>query len=101
MFEISIRQLVFVPSNNAHLQDLHDHIVETSSASPHFQTYIRALDDLRKSFPMDPPVGSRGAPNAVHLAFVWLYKVSDEFVTCLQQRDPIALVILGHFCICK
>ena len=58
----------------------------------------RVIDDLRmvslknlvESFPI------RQTQPCPQLVFVWLYRLSDEFVLCLQQRKPIALVILAH-----
>lgn len=96
MFEVAIRQIMTMPSNNSHLQDLRDHIVSTASQDPHLDKYLSTLEDLQKAFPME---GASSGSAASQRAFTWLYRVEDEFVECLQQREPIALVIVGHFCV--
>lgn len=96
MFEVAIRQIMTTPSNNSHLQDLRDHIASTASQNPHMDTYLQTMTELQKAFPME---GASSGAAASQLAFTWLYRVEDEFVECLQRREPIALVILGHFCV--
>ncbi|KAF1943773.1 hypothetical protein EJ02DRAFT_399790 [Clathrospora elynae] len=32
-----------------------------------------------------------------HVAFAWLYRMSDDFLNRLQQRDPLPLVIYAYF----
>jgi hypothetical protein len=99
MFELSIRQINTPNGDNVRLHELQEHIVQTASDDPNFEVYLKALKDLQACFPADSPAGARGGKNATQLAFVWLYKVNDAFVLCLQKREPIALVIFGHFCV--
>ncbi len=98
MFEVSIRQLGLPSGSNPHLQDLREHIVETSSDHPKFDLYIKTLDLLGESYLLSPTTGARGQ-SSLPLTFTWLYRVSDEFVQSLQEREPIALVIFAHFCV--
>jgi len=98
MFEVSIRQLNLPSRNNSHLQDLREHIVDTSSDHPKFDLYIKTLELLGESYLSNPTTGAR-SQSPQPLAFAWLYRVSDEFVQSLQDREPIALVIFAHFCV--
>ena len=99
MFSISIRQVTQPPSNNQHLQELRRLIIETASDAKDVQVYLIALENLARSFPSTFTPGSRSAQTSPQIVFVWLYRLSDEFVQCLQDRNPIALVILAHFCV--
>jgi hypothetical protein len=88
--KLSINQMNLPPSNNEHLEELRDMILATASDDPDLHLYITTLKNLSESFPI------RQTQPCPQLVFVWLYRLSDEFVLCLQQRKPIALVILAH-----
>jgi hypothetical protein len=38
-----------------------------------------------------------GVDSEYHVAFAWLYKMSDDFLDRLQQRQTIPLIIYAHF----
>jgi hypothetical protein len=39
----------------------------------------------------------KGNDSEYHVSFGWLYRMTEEFVDRLQQRDPIPLIIYAHF----
>ncbi|KAG0649895.1 Aspergillopepsin-2 [Hyphodiscus hymeniophilus] len=99
MFSISIRQVLRQPSNDQHLESLRHCILESTTNFADVQVYLEALEKLSRSFPPNSTSGSRPSQTSPQTAFVWLWRLSDEFLSCLQKRDPIALVILAHFCV--
>ena len=99
MLSVSIRQVLQSPAENQHLQALRQLIVEAASSQFNVQIHLEALEMLARSFPSTSTSGSRSSQTSPQTVFVWLYRVSDEFISCLQRRDPIALVILAHFCV--
>lgn len=99
MLSVSIRQVLQSPSDDQHLQALQQLIEEAASDMSNVQVYLQALEKLARSFPATSSSSARSSQTSPQTAFVWLYRVSDEFVICLQRRDPIALVILAHFCV--
>lgn len=67
---------------------------------PNLGTYEKAVDSLDFAWEVveaEERRGGGGALAASFQAFFWLYRVSDDFVLCLQQRQPMALVIYAHF----
>ncbi|GME29237.1 Rta1 domain protein [Neofusicoccum parvum] len=67
---------------------------------PNLGTYEKAVDSLEFAWEVveaEERRGGGGALAASFQAFFWLYRVSDDFVLCLQQRQPMALVIYAHF----
>ena len=88
--KLSINQMNLPPANNEHLEELRDMILATASNDPDLHLYMTTLKSLTESFPI------RQTQPCPQLVFVWLYRLNDDFVLCLQQRKPIALVILAH-----
>ncbi|CAG8971465.1 hypothetical protein HYALB_00002049 [Hymenoscyphus albidus] len=100
MFQIQNRTVEQPPSNNEHLQALREMILSSAAEDPDLQIYLSALDGLARSFPTSTPLHEmRLAQPSPQVVFAWLYRISDEFVATLQQRRPISLVILAHFCV--
>ena len=99
MFSISIRQVLQPSSNNPYLEVLRQTILESTTNFKKVHVYLDALEKLTRSFPSTSSSGSRSSQTSPQTAFVWLYRVSDEFLACLEKRDQIALVILAHFCV--
>lgn len=67
---------------------------------PNGRTYAAAADSLAFCFEVVELEGKRGGDGVLAAgfqAFFWLYRVEDDFVLCLQQQRPIALVIYAHF----
>lgn len=100
MFQLQNRHVDQPPSNNEHLQTLREMILSSASEDPDLQLYLTALGILARSFPSTTTIPAiRPAQPSPQVVFAWLYRVSDEFVLTLQQRRPIPLVILAHFCV--
>ena len=98
MFSISIRQVNQPPSNSQQLQTLQRLIIDTAPEGRDVQVYLTALEELSRSFP-STSIPGQGSQTSPQIIFVWLYRLSDDFMQRLQQRDPIALVIFAHFCV--
>ena len=99
MFSISIRQLSQTTPPNKHLQALRQLIIERAPEGKNVQVYLTALDELARSFPPTSVPGQGSSQTSPQTIFVWLYRLSDDFVQRLQRRDATALVILAHFCV--
>jgi hypothetical protein len=99
MFSNSIRQINQPPSSNQHLEALRHLIQDTASTVKDVQVYLTALEELSKSFPSTSTPGTRSSQTSPQIVIVWLYRLSDEFLQCLQNRDSIALAIFAHFCV--
>jgi hypothetical protein len=74
------------------LADLLEHVSATSPFSER-EANVRAVDILQECY------SSRyeGVDSEYHVAFAWLYKMSDDFLDQLQQRHTIPLIIYAHF----
>ncbi|KAH8587382.1 hypothetical protein B0O99DRAFT_401075 [Bisporella sp. PMI_857] len=90
------------PTNNMrnkNIEDLRKMIVEEAHDHPNYPIYMEALETLSKSF-LPATMTTAGTYQVPFQSiFAWLYLLSDDFVLCLIQREPIALVILAHFCV--
>lgn len=83
--------------SSAALRELRLHMDDDE---PNLGTYEKAVDSLEFAWEVveaEERRGGGGALAASFQAFFWLYRVSDDFVLCLQQRQPMALVIYAHF----
>ncbi|KAF4546560.1 C6 finger domain-containing protein [Lasiodiplodia theobromae] len=70
------------------------------SGHPDAQTYMNALEGLAQCyegvFGKGPDAEYNGTTaNQVHLG--WLYRMEEQFVVCLHQKHPLALIILAYF----
>jgi hypothetical protein len=74
------------------LSELHEHVSVTSPATTSEEN-VRAVQVLQECYT------SRygGVDSEYHVVFAWLYKMSEDFLHRLQQRDAIPLVIYAHF----
>lgn len=99
LFNISINNLRYQATSDEHLLGLKDLILSSARDDPDLPIYIKALDDLGRSFPASVIPGQRSPVQGPQICFVWFYRLQDEFVECLHQRRPIPLVILAHFCV--
>ncbi|KAF4546215.1 putative c6 zinc finger protein [Lasiodiplodia theobromae] len=63
--------------------------------------YVNEIDNLSRSFHAvaaeRASSGGGGGGVSTQVVFVWLYKLSDEFLDCLRQREPMALTIFAYF----
>jgi hypothetical protein len=99
LFQISSSIVNSSTANDEHLKELVEIITMTSSKDPDFQVYITAVENLSKSFPASPSPGKRERASCPQQVFVWLFRLSEQYVACLQQRKPVAMVILAYFCV--
>jgi hypothetical protein len=74
------------------LTELREHVAVTSSPSES-EANVRAMDILQECYSNR----YEGVDSEYHVVFAWLYKMSDDFLDRLQQRDIIALTIYAHF----
>jgi hypothetical protein len=74
------------------LSELHEHI-SIASPSSQIEENVRAVNILQECY------SNRygGVDSEYHVAFAWLYKMSDGFLDQLQQCDPLPLIIYAHF----
>lgn len=61
------------------------------------QVYQREVEALlrcfRGTFGQGKPIGT------LPIVMSWMYQVQDAYVQRLDERNPLALLILGHFCV--
>lgn len=81
------------------VEELKLFVDEICADDPNFPTYSAAVEGLSHCFNVVhlEEKSGRGVQAANVQAFIWLYRISDDFVLCLQQRLPMALVIYAHF----
>ncbi|KAI9738718.1 MAG: hypothetical protein M1834_008223 [Cirrosporium novae-zelandiae] len=90
------------PEYNVPIQKLRQFITEEMAAEdPNTQIYLHALDNLLQSFMavyenMNEIIDDGKLYPHV---FRWLYRASDNFILCLKQKQPLALVILAYFAV--
>ncbi|KAH7377824.1 hypothetical protein BKA66DRAFT_421569 [Pyrenochaeta sp. MPI-SDFR-AT-0127] len=75
-------------------QELREHVSFTSGPAEHDDN-IRAVDILQECY------SNRygGQDGEYHIAFSWLYRMDDDFLERLQQRDPLPLILYAHFAV--
>lgn len=59
--------------------------------------YATEIDNLSRSFCAVAGERSSGGHASTQVVFVWLYKLSDEFLECLRRREPMALTVFAYF----
>ncbi|KAB2569192.1 hypothetical protein DBV05_g12134, partial [Lasiodiplodia theobromae] len=88
-------------AGSAALRELRRCIDADEREEPNVRTYREMVDSLAFCFRVVEAEERRGAGAgalaANFQAFFWLYRISDDFVLCLQQRLPMAMVIYAHF----
>lgn len=99
IFSISNRMINREPHDNERLQKLRQQIMTTSSGDPDLQIYLKALNDLSKSFPPGTLQERRAKETSPQYVFVWMHRLTDDFINCLQKKNPVSLAILAHFCV--
>ena len=85
------------PGNWAHLDHLRYLLEERVSDKTVCQHYLNAVDDMKKSFATVAEIGHRNCETAD--VFIWLMRVSDDYLHLLRQRKPEAMVIFSYFCV--
>ncbi|KAK0110429.1 hypothetical protein ONS96_002041 [Cadophora gregata f. sp. sojae] len=69
---------------------------------PYSQTYLTALDALLRSFHSVYATSEENKDNEdqhSQIVFTWLYRASDEYIRCVQEKHPIALIIFAFFAV--
>jgi hypothetical protein len=76
-----------------HLDDLKQHVEFMSKDTPSHEEDVQAVDILREMYDNR----YHGLDGEYHVSFGWLYRVTDDFLERLQQRDPITMIIYAYF----
>ncbi|KAH7020649.1 C6 zinc finger protein [Macrophomina phaseolina] len=86
-------------TSNEHprVAELRQLALDIATDSPNLPTYIAAIDDVSRSFACTYHLDDTAVSGHSQTIFVWLYRVSDDFVLCLQQKQPMALAIFAYF----
>lgn len=63
-----------------------------------FQAYQHAIHALASTFTQVSILRKRGE-GTVLASFVWPVNLPPEFLELLSQKDPVAMVILAHYCV--
>lgn len=84
--------------NEDQLLDLRRLIDQQTNLSQETQNiYVEAINELSKSFAMSSELGPQGCESAD--VFVWVFRISDEYLALLSKRSPEAMVIFAYFCV--
>ncbi|XPS69862.1 hypothetical protein M3J09_002114 [Ascochyta lentis] len=75
------------------LDELREHVDFVSKDTPHHEEDTEAVDILREMYNNR----YQGIDTEYHVAFGWLYRMTDSFFERLQQRDPTAMIVYAHF----
>ena len=81
------------------LQDLKCYLSETPTSPELLHVQLTAVDELSKSFAIVFDEDAIGKPHDPAEVFVWLFRVSAEYLNMLGQRSPEALAIFAHYCV--
>lgn len=63
------------------------------AARPEFGVYTTAIDNLARVFAVVYAEQREGE----YGIFVWILNIKEELIVCIQQREPMALVIFAYF----
>jgi hypothetical protein len=77
------------------LDELLEHVSFISKDTPEHEEDTRAVDILREMYDNR----YQGIDTEYHVAFGWLYRMTDSFLERLQQRAPVPLIIYAHFAV--
>lgn len=76
-----------------HLDDLKEHVEFVSKGTPGHEDNVQALNILREMH--DNRCHSKDGE--YHVSFGWLYRVTDNFLERLQQREHTPMIIYAYF----
>ncbi|KAJ6016385.1 hypothetical protein N7540_010976 [Penicillium herquei] len=65
-----------------------------SQVNEHYHTFTSTIDCLEKLLGQ---LDSEG--EMISRSFAWVCEVPAEYISLLQKHDPLALVILAHYCV--
>jgi hypothetical protein len=75
------------------MDELREHVTFVSKETPNHDDDVKAVKVLREMYDNR----YQGIDAEYHVAFGWLYRMTDSFLERLQQRDPIPMIIYAHF----
>jgi hypothetical protein len=76
-----------------HLDELRAHIGFVTKDTPTHEDDVHAVDILREMYDNR----YQGVDGEYHVSFGWLFRMTDDFLERLQQRDPYPMIIYAHF----
>lgn len=87
------------PGYSKAITDLKEHISVLRAEDGSFDKYTQPVEDLRSSFET-AFVHQDGRTNikSQHI-LAWMYRLDEDFQKSLQERRPMALVILAHYAV--
>lgn len=94
----------FANNSNTHLRSLYARVREIPEAR-HKKSYIHALDDLEQFFILMDGYAESSSDSALpdaahHLSPLgWIYRIQDDFLERMQNKEPLALVIVAYFAV--
>lgn len=88
-----------VPGLGKALDDLRSSVDAFKAEDPSFEKYIHPLDELRICFGgvFERRIESNTIKTCAHLVYAWLYRLKEDYLATLQDKRPMALVILAHY----
>lgn len=75
------------------LDELREHVDFVTKDSPGHEDDLQSVDILREMYDNR----YQGLEGEYHVSFGWLFRMSDDFLERLQQRNPIPMIIYAHF----
>ncbi|XP_014555453.1 hypothetical protein COCVIDRAFT_102299 [Bipolaris victoriae FI3] len=75
------------------LDRLMELVKSVSKDSPGYRDDVEAVNILQEMYNNR----YQGGEDEYHVTFGWLYRVTDDFLERMQQRDPIPMIIYAHF----
>jgi hypothetical protein len=79
------------------LRELQRLIIENTGNQQHLEAYTKAIEELRKSITIIYKIGVQSYEPTD--AFIWIFRVADEYLLLLKERTQEALAIFAHFCV--
>lgn len=102
LFDVGIRRIAgwsLPPPQSEHalIQELRSILTNLEDQNPRAALYAEEIDNLSRSYHAVTAERNAAGHVSTQVIFVWLYRLSDEFLDCLQQREPMALTIFAFF----
>lgn len=87
-----------VPEINEHTRDFRRYLVNLAITEPNTATYLEAWDRLVHTLKAEIDEIEEGkTDNSATFLFSWIHCLEENFILCLQQHQPLALIILSYF----
>ena len=123
--DIRVNPEDILPGMSKQFKELRRSIETLQAEDSSFGKYLRALERLHESYagvfelrqkPIDESASTdqmggdmlissilvKGRPDVKvcsHMIFAWIYRCKEDYLSSLQTRRPMALVMLAHFCV--